>query len=510
LFKGLLLDEPGSHAGQDARRAFYGSVALSVANFGRILLQTLVLPILARILGPDSYGVVALALPFIFFANMLADGGMGTALVRRANPSREVESTVFWLSTAIGVAIAVCICLAATPVSELLRQPRLAPALIALSPILVLCSSLAVANARISRARHFALFAVGDCLSVVFSSAAAILAALHGLGAWSLVIQQLTLWTTKAAWLLSASRFRPTFVCSPRLAKELLAFGLNNVGANIADFLGKSAPALVIGAQIGVIAVGQYSMAYQLVRIPDLVLSGPLFLATFTAVAALAASPKASADLTLRAHRLVASAMAPLFCGLAVVADLLVGVFLGPKWQGAAEVLAALAPAGFFLCFYAISGAVLLGLGRSDLQFRLSLGSGLAALIGVAVGARFGPTAAAAGVALGAGAVFPLYVAVIARLLRLPWTTIVLNLARPLAASVVMGLAVIIARRELADLPRSLELAALVLIGAVVFVLALALTAGRQLADDLRQTIPSRHLPRRGSASGGVRAQANP
>ncbi|MGH6957481.1 MAG: oligosaccharide flippase family protein, partial [Caulobacteraceae bacterium] len=374
-------DKPAS-----PRRAFFGSVALGVVNCGRIGLQTVVLPIVARMLGPGAFGLVALAMPFILFATMLSDGGMGAALVRRSGVSREVESTVFWLSVGMGVAVAALVCAVAPLAARLMRQPELTYVIFALAPILILSSGLSPANARISRSRNFALFAVGDFLSIIFSSAAAILAAVSGLGAWSLVIQQLVLWCVKAAWVLPASGFRPALVCRPSLVKDLLAFGLNNVGANIADFLGKSAPALVIGAELGVFAVGRYSMAYQLVRVPDLVISGPLFLATFTAVAALAANVAGSAQLSLRTLRLVVTALAPTFCGLALVADLAVGVFLGPKWHGAGPALAALAPAGFFLCLYSTIGAVLMGLGRSDLQFRLSAVCGFGMLGGAVLG----------------------------------------------------------------------------------------------------------------------------
>src|SRR3569833_180855 len=83
------------------RRAFFGALALSGAQLVKLGWQFAVLPVLARILGPSAYGLVALAMPFILLANMVSDAGLGNALVRTHNPSRELESTVFWLSVGI-------------------------------------------------------------------------------------------------------------------------------------------------------------------------------------------------------------------------------------------------------------------------------------------------------------------------------------------------------------------------------------------------------------------------
>ena len=480
------------HQAATARRAFFGTIALSVVNSGRLVLQVLVIPVLGRILGPSAFGLVALATPFILFANMLADAGMGNALIREQNPSREMESTVFWMSFGVGLSLALLLCAGSPLIAAIVHQPALTPILMGLAPILVFSSTLSVANARISRARHFGMFAVGDLLSMVLSSVAAIAAAINGWGAWSLVLQQVVLWVAKAGWVLTAARFRPAFVCRPSLARDLLRFGLHNVGADIAALIGRNAPALVIGATLGVVAVGHYSMAYNLVRIPDLVLSGPLYLATFTAVSAVAAAKGGAAPMCLRTLRMVSTVMAPLFCGLALVSDLVIQAYLGPKWHGTAAELAILSVAGFFLCQYALMGAVLMGLGRSDLQFRLSLLGAGGMVVGAVVGQHFGLSAAAAGVSAGAAVVFPFYFATVARQLNIGVGTTLANIGRPLIATAVMALAVLAIRHEVSAANPWAELVACIAVGVVTFTVTLAATSGRQILDDVRMILPAR------------------
>jgi PST family polysaccharide transporter len=88
--------------------------------------------------GPADYGLVALAMPFILFCNVMADGGLSTALARRQDPGANLESTVFWIGGGIGAGLAVLAAGLAFPVGLALGQPRLPWLIAALAPILAL------------------------------------------------------------------------------------------------------------------------------------------------------------------------------------------------------------------------------------------------------------------------------------------------------------------------------------------------------------------------------------
>src|ERR1700749_1438395 len=118
------------------RRAFFGALALSGAQLVKLGLQFAVLPVLARILGPSAYGLVALAMPFILLANMVSDAGLGNALVRARDPSRELESRVSWLPVGLCALLALGIWALAGPAARALGEPRLPPYLMALSSLL--------------------------------------------------------------------------------------------------------------------------------------------------------------------------------------------------------------------------------------------------------------------------------------------------------------------------------------------------------------------------------------
>ena len=342
------------------------------------------------------------------------------------------------------------------------------------------------------RERRFAVFAAADTGAGVIAAAAAIAAGAAGWGAWSLVAQQLVLWMVKAAWVISATRFRPRLVFDFAAARPHLSFGLHTAAANVADFLGKSAPALIIGAFLGVKAVGHYSMASQIIRIPDALVSGPVYLAIFAAISARAQELEAAGRLTMRALRGIAVGIAPMFFGLAVIADLAVKLCLGHKWLGTIEVLVLLTPAGFLICLYSIVVAALLGLGRSAEQFHLTVLTGLVMNAGVCIGARFGAAGAAAGLSAGGLLITPAYIWTLARGLKVPTRVLAGEASAPIGASLVMAAAVLVLRQAIGGWQEWAQLVASILVGVAAFAAALALLCRRRLLDDIREILPPR------------------
>ncbi|MGH7486972.1 MAG: oligosaccharide flippase family protein, partial [bacterium] len=283
--------------------------------------------------------------------------------------------------------------------------------------------------------------------------------------------------------------FRPQFVCRLKLARPFLHFGINSAVANLSDIIGKNLPPLVVGGTLGVTPLGHYSMAYQLTRVPDLVISGPIYLSTLAAVAR-TADRELARPLVLRSLRIMVTALAFLFCGLALTADLATGLLLGPKWADTAPVLAALAPAGFLICLYSFMGAVLLGLGNSARQLTLSLLCGLAIFIGAAVGTRFDIVGVASGVSLGAAAILPAYVHSLSSELRISASSIASNIVAPPAAAAVMVLTVLGVRFEISHFSAALQLVVAIASGLVAYATVVALMEGRKFADDIRRLRP--------------------
>jgi O-antigen/teichoic acid export membrane protein len=470
----------------DAQRTSLGALAVSGASAVRLAFQFALMPILARLIGPSEYGLVALAMPFILLANVLADGGLVMALGRQKDPSPAMESTAFWIAAGIGAVLALASCALAWPISLGMREPRLAAMIVALSPILLMNSLTVVSNGRIIRERRFGLFAGGDLISTVAGAVTALAAATHGWGAWSLVAQQIVLWACKLAWvsLRAGTRIQLTFRFAE--VREVLIFGANSLGATLADYVSRNLDNLIVGAVLGVTALGYYAMAYQLIRIPDMLISGPFYYYIFTALARVSHTGDRSAieRLATAGLRLGATALAPLFCGLALIADLAVGVVLGPKWLGAIAALRWLAAAGLGFCLCSIMAAMMTGLGRAGLQLRLAVLLSLVTIATVGGAARFGLEAVSAALACGVAVVCGYYLDRLARDLKAPRLTLVLTLGPAALGCLTMAAAVYAVRRLLVGEPALVVLGAALVTGALVYLAVIWLIARRRLMAD--------------------------
>lgn len=479
-------------AGVRGKRGFdpaaLGALALSGSNFLRMGVQLAMLPILARLVGPAEYGLVALAVPFVLFCNMLADAGMSQALARRPDVTTELESTVFWLAGGLGLALSIFACLAAWPLALVLDQPRLPWLIMTLSPILVMSGLTAVSNARVIREGRFGVFAGGDFISTAASAAVALTAALNGAGAWSLVFQQLTLWVCKFTWVNLNARPKIRAYFRPSEVRDLVRFGLHSIGSNLSDFVSRNVDNMIVGGVLGTVALGYYAMAYQIVRVPDLIISGPLYLYVFTAVSRAAhdgARGKA-ADLAVSALRLASSVLAPTFVGLAIISPVAVALVLGEKWHAAAPVMTRLSAAGFGFAHCFVMGAILMGLGRSHLQLRMTALAGAATIGTIAVFARFGVDVASAAIGTAVLLVMLAYLEVLARDLKIP--------RRRLAGAFLpagLGVAAMAgtlwaASPLLQALTPLVRLAATIGLGGAVYGLVVLALARRRLLDDAR------------------------
>lgn len=465
-------------------RVLFGTFLLSTASISKLALQFMLIPILARLLGPSVFGLMSIAMSFIFLANVLADAGLGSALVRESNPHHHLRSTVFWLSICCGVAMAALVCLTALPIARWYGHPDLAPVLWALSPILILSSALSVSNAQIIRAQRFEIFAAGDFGCAIASAVVGVSMAFWGYGVWSLVGQQLVLWIGKAAWVLGVTRFWPSPVINMKMVQPLLRFTINNAGATLTDFVGKNAPLLIVSRVLGVTAAGHYSMGYQLTRVADMVVSNPVNILTFSAVAS-APTDRAAGDFITIGLRVLVMGLAPLCAGLMLTADLAAPLLLGPKWVATAPVLAALAPGSLLVCVFAFANSALLGKGRSGRMFRLTLLSSTTSAVATFIGAQWGVQGAAAGFSAGAVLLSPFYLWTLARFTQVKLSALASAVATSLVASAIMAVVVLLVRNQTAWLSPALQLTAAVAAGVLCYGIALVGMDGRRIREDL-------------------------
>lgn len=372
------------------RKIAFGTAAMSSVNVLRLLAQFFALPLLARRLSPADYGVVGLAMPFLAFAMMLADAGVGMSLIRCSPDRREVWSTCFWLLGVLGLALAIIMAASGPIVALMFDEPRLGPIVMVLGLVVLAQAILTVPMTTLQQEHRFHVIAAIETTAVAVSIGTAVVVALDGGGAWALVDQQVAFFGVRLVATLLFSSFRPLPIWDLPSVREHLTFGRDVLIINIVSFFTRSMDNLVIGKALGVAAVGVFSMTFQFYRLPLMVVTGPLQYVIYAQLARVRGDLFAIRRLFLVLTRALAVCTFPMIGMVAAAHHPVFKLLLSDKWQQSGELFLILAPASAATQLAALNGTVALALGRTDIQLKTALQFGLIWIASLLVSAWFG------------------------------------------------------------------------------------------------------------------------
>ena len=357
-------------APRGARRLGVNAIAGGAANFMKIGVQLIMLPLMAHLLGPSEFGLYALALPTISFFMILADGGLAASMAREPSDATIVWSTAFWLTLLVGVALSGVVVGWGFLLGALTHEPRVTKLMALLSISLVMIAASALPSANLTRQGRLVVFAAADLSSTIIAASLAVALAASGAGAMSLAVQYVTYYTIRATMLNAVAFVRPRFEFRLSAVVGHLSVGSSLLGAKLADFSGRLVENLLYGRAFGAAGLGLYTFANQAPRFVCEAASGPGMGGALRARAARARAGRRDTHANL--VRVLATIVFPAAALIAATAPEILRVILGPKWDAAAALLRILIP------FYALnvvagqSGAVLLARGRGWLLFWLS------------------------------------------------------------------------------------------------------------------------------------------
>lgn len=355
------------------RRFAVDVAALTAARVLQTISSFLAIPILARLLGPADFGLVAMAGTFVVFTMAISDAGLGQTLVRVPERERDVWSSAFWFITLIGAGLALFLLIIAAPTAWLMQEPRLTPVILAMAPLPLIQAVAAPAMANLQQRERFRHLASAELFGSLSGVATAIALALAGFGVWALVSQQLAYWLVKAVIVAFSSSFRPGFVMRMSVLGPHIAFGRDTAALGLVGFFQRQMDPLVIGRLLGTIPVGLYSVANRIASLPQQFLSMPLQNALFTRMVVLREDKQASTRLLLVSAWMVAAIVFPgLFVG-AVAAEAYFRFFLSDKWADAAPLFTLIAPALAFQAVMILCGTMLLAIGATGRRLRLNV-----------------------------------------------------------------------------------------------------------------------------------------
>jgi O-antigen/teichoic acid export membrane protein len=457
--------------------------------------------VVARLLGPNEFGIAAMALGFSALGTTLADAALGSALVQRRGLTDLDRSTAFWLSLGTGAVLALAGVLLAGAVASFYREPEVAPLFAALSAGFLLGSLTSTPVALLTREMRFRTLELAHIAAAVLGTITAVSVAVAGGGAWAIVIQQLVGLTVVGTISWVAARWRPRLAWSGKSFRELGGFTLNVLGTRVFFYLQRNADNLIVGRALGAGPLGAYALAYNVMMLPFARVVDPLRAVLFPAFASVQADTGRVGELWLRGTRSASAVLFPAMLGLVVVAPDLVAVVLGASWAPAVDPLRILAVVGLLQAVIVLNSTVLTAVGRTQELLWFSALTFVLSVVGFLVGVQYGIAGVATGYLVANLLVIPLYVRLTSTVVGVSGRSFAGALAGTAQAAAGMFVAVVAVRAGLVatGVPAGARLVLVVVLGTTV---AAALTAWRapKLVAELRE-LP--HLARSRRAAAG-------
>lgn len=360
-------------------------------QFGGSRLATfLVFLVLARVLTPEDFGIVAIATVFVALLQLLVEGGFGLALIQRKDLEPGHVDTVFWTSVSTGLLLAGGLALAAGPLSVLYQQPMLAQILPVLSIGLVVSALGSTQSAQLRRALMFRPLAVRANVSNVVAGVTGIVLALLGAGVWALVVQYVVLNVvqTLLLWVFAVSY--PGLRVSRRHFADVFGFSRHSLGNQLLQFTSNRSDDFLIGVFLGPGPLGFYAVGYRLLTTLNDVINNTLLGVAFPVFARLQHATARLTNAYCTVLKVGAAVAFPGFGFFAVAAPEVVEVIFGARWLPAAPVMAVLAIFGALQTTVMITDSCLSAIGRPKVVFRNRLLSTSVQVAAFAVAAPFG------------------------------------------------------------------------------------------------------------------------
>lgn len=329
--------------------------------------------VLARLLMPDAFGLIAMLTIFIALGKGLADSGMTNSLIRTQHADQRDFSTIFFLNLGISIAIYLLIFFCAPLVSHFYKQPQLTAVLRVYASTIIIQALVAVQTTRLTKAMNFKLQMLMELPAVIVSSGLGLWLAYKGHGVWALVWMYLTRSTIWAALHWVFADWRPTLLFDRERFKTHFNFGYKLTLSGILDSVYTNSYSVIIGKFFNIAQLGFYDRAFTFRNIPLTTISSALFKITYPLFSSIQDDDLRLKSVYKKIMQQVLFWVAPLMVFCFLVAEPAFRWVLTEKWLPAVPYFRILCIAGVLYPIHVYNLNILNVKGRSDLFLRLEI-----------------------------------------------------------------------------------------------------------------------------------------
>lgn len=346
------------------------------SSFGQIGTQALSFGfgiVLARLLEPSEFGLLAMVVVFTGFAEVFKDLGFGSAIIQRKDLEDKDLSTSFWLNVGIGFLLFLIFFFSSELIANFYDNPEIILITKVISVNFVISALSATHQSLVIRNLDFKLRAKLTMISLTISSLTGVILAFKGYGVWALIFSMLLKNGVLCLLYWKISSWKPSFKVSKSSFKILFQFGSMATLNSIFGYLSKNTDNLIIGKLMGDFSLGLYSRAYGIMLLPIRNISGGFKTALFPTLSKIQDNLIEVKRLYLKSTRLVAFLSFPLMFGLSALAEPFVLFVYGENWLEMVPVLKLLSLLGALSSLMTFNGTIFYSMGRPSFETKIYL-----------------------------------------------------------------------------------------------------------------------------------------
>ncbi len=372
------------------QRVINGSFWTIFSNISSNAVSFAVTVVLARLLTPEDFGIVAISAVFIGVVTLFQDLGMGSAIIQRRNIDDDYLATSFSVSLISGIAIAVVLGAASPFVAYFYGKDILKYILLFSTIGFLLSPFTTIHTTLLTKELEFRKLALVNILSQVVSGVISVALALLGYGVWSLVVGKVVSQPLLMPLIWKLVKWRPRLKLVKKCFNDLFGFGSNLLGFNIIHYISRNSDNLIIGKYLGAQALGYYSVAFNLMLKPLPLISWSIGKVLFPVFSTMQDDLERTRRLYLKVIRTISLITFPMMAGLIMVADEFILTAYGAQWAPAALPLKLLCVVGILQSVGTTGGVIYISQGRPDLNFKIGALSSALAVASFIIGIRWG------------------------------------------------------------------------------------------------------------------------
>ena len=351
------------------QKAITGVVWSSVQRFGVMAITFVSNVILARLLTPDDYGCIGMLMIFIALSASFIDGGFGSALIQKKEPTNADYSTIFYWNIFLSVLLYGVLYISAPFIANFYRVPLLSDVLRVLGVVLFFNALSIIQQNQLRKKLLFKKLALVNITSAIVSLGVTIYLAYKGWGIWALVAQQIALSAVNALLFWIVGHWTPDRVFSLKSFKELFRFGIYMLLSSLFGTLSNEIQGLLVGRMFNPATMGLYTQAYRLEGSAATATSSIIDQVTYPILASYQDDRSSFISALKRFIQIPAYVCSLVMMMMIVVAKPLIILLYSVKWVDCVPYFQILCTAGLAVCLQGSANNAIAAIGKSKVFF---------------------------------------------------------------------------------------------------------------------------------------------